>query len=318
MNHFIYLFLMLSFLLFFLSSSDAQNLRNCNCHDRLTNLAMYYAAKGESKKALHTYQQGMDFKPKSRWAPFEYYMISEFQARNGMYQESVNNLISALKMGYDAGFIDENHFESVRKSEHWDPAMDKLDSLKREYSRHLNLEYRLAIEDIRGSDQTIRRLIRVPDSVYQQLDTLNFGRIKKLINKYGYPNVEQHGFDGSQGVYLVLLHASMYSENLYQEILDILNQAITEFSYKKSNLAQFMDRRMVWYHQKHQQYGTWNSYRAKEFKPLASLEKLDAKRFEYNLLRLKEVSVKENRVLPEGYKAGTYPANYFCGHTFEE
>ena len=122
----------------------------------------------------------------------------------------------------------------------------------------------------------------------------------------------------SQGVYLVLLHASMYSEEMYQEILVILNKAIEEFSYTKSALAQFKDRREAWYHEQPQIYGRWNSYGAKEFREFRELKKIDSSRFDYNLLRLEEQAMIENRTLPVGYKKESYPEEYFCGYTFKE
>ena len=105
---------------------------------------------------------------------------------------------------------------------------------------------------------------------------------------------------------------------MYQEILIILNEAIEEFEYKRSNLAQFIDRREVWHHKRKQIYGTWNSYGADEFDEITETEKIDENRFNYNLLRLKEQAVIEKRIIPNGYEERSYPENYFCGHTFKE
>ncbi len=296
----------------------SQDPLHCDCYDRLTNLSLYYEQKGDIKKAIDTFEKGMNFKEKAKWNPYEYFKLGELYALSGDFVKSCIYLEEALIRGFDIEYLDSEKFDEVKNSQNWLSIETRIDSLKREYQKNINLEYRLAIEDIRGSDQTIRRLIKVPDSTFQKLDSINFLRLKELIKKYGYPNMAHHGFDGNQGAYLILLHASMYSEQMYQEILAILNEAITEFGYRRSNLAQFIDRREVWYHKRKQLYGTWNSYGADEFKEISGLENVDENRLRYNLLRLKEQAMIEKRSLPRGYEEKLYPENYFCGHLFKE
>jgi len=296
----------------------AQISYDCDCYDRLTNLSLFYEQKGEIEKAIEVFEKGMNYKEKIKWNPYEYFRLGELYAKDGNIIKSCSYLEEALKRGFDIEYLDYEEFDKIRSSQNWKSLITRIDSLKREYQKEINLEYRLAIEDIRGSDQTIRRLIKVPDSTFQMLDSINYSRLKRLIDKYGYPNMEHHGFDGNQGAYLVLLHASMYSEKTYQEILTILNGAIKEYGYKRSNLAQFIDRREVWYHKRRQIYGTWNSYGADVFEDIHGLEDIDENRFRYNLLRLKEQAMIEKRSIPDGYEEKLYPENYFCGHTFKE
>jgi len=302
----------------FLPESIGQDSLNCDCYDRLTNLSEYYEQKGDIEKAIEVYEKGMKFKKETKWIPYEYFKLGELHTLNGNFKSACKYLEEALKMGFDIEYLDYEKFDSLKKSPNWAEMVLTIDSLKRDYQKNINLEYRLALEDIRGSDQTIRRLIKVPDTIFHELDSINYLRVLDLINKYGYPDMETHGFDGTQNVYLVLLHASMYSEDMYQEILGILNQAIENCSYDKSSLAQFIDRREVWYHKKEQIYGRWNSYRASEFKKIRDLKSIDIKRFDYNLLRLKEQALIEKRTLPNGYKEDSYPENYFCGYIFIE
>jgi len=301
-----------------LTKSISQSTIDCDCHNRLTNLSAYYEKEGEIEKAIEVFEKGMNFKAIKKWNNYEYFKLGELYTLKGDFQNACKYLEEALTRGFDIEYLGYEKYDELKKSPYWQNVLDRTDSLKREYQKNINFEYRLAVEDIRGSDQTIRRLIKVPDSIYQQLDSINYFRVKSLIEKYGYPNIETHGFGGNQGVYLVLLHASMYSEEMYQEILIILNKAIEDFSYTKSALAQFKDRREVWYHKQPQIYGRWNSYGAKEFKEFRELKKIDSRRFDYNLLRLQEQAVIENRTLPIGYKKESYPEKYFCGYTFRE
>jgi tetratricopeptide (TPR) repeat protein len=299
-----------------ITSLQSQNSPNCDCYDRLLNLSEYFEQAGKLDKALEVFKAGLSYKEKGKWTSYEYYKVGELHALNDEFEEACVFLGKAYAMGFDMSYSRLTDHDQLIKSKYWEEMMEVRDSLKREYQKNINMDYRLGIEDIRGSDQTIRRLIRVPDSTFQQLDSINYYRLVALINEYGYPNVEKHGFDGSQGAYLILLHASMYSEEKYQDILQILNDAIQEYSYRRSRLAQFIDRRENWHHERSQIYGTWNAYGSNEFKAIADIEGVDHRRFQFNLLRIEEQAIIEDRNLPSKYKSDEYPDDYFCGYRF--
>ena len=297
---------------------SSQTNYDCNCYDRLINLSSYYEAKRDYKEAVNVYELGLEYKEKEKWVNYEYYKLGDLYNLIGDQEKAVAYFGEALKMGYDIEYMEYEKYDALKLTNEWKGMVSNLDSLKRDYQKNINLDYRLGLEDIRGSDQTIRRLIQVPDSTFAKLDSINFSRVKKLIEKYGYPNIKKDGFDGGQNVILVLLHASMYSESDYEQIIEILNSAIIDFSFKKSFLAQFIDRREDWYHKRSQIYGTWNNYRAEKFKEIRNLNDIDKMRFEYNLLRLEEQSIAENRLIPEGYIKSAYPTNYFCGYMMKK
>jgi len=308
----------LSFFLILTINTRAQTQSNCDCYDRLTNLSRYYEEYGDTESALKAYSKGLNFKPKAKWSPYEYYRFGELHAIDGDIQSATHYLAEAFRRGFDTSYFSYEVFDEVRESQGWHQVAQNLDSMKREFQAQINFDYRLAIEDIRGSDQTIRRLIKVPDSTFRLLDSINYSRLKSLFKQYGYPDMQEHGFEGSQGAYLILLHAAMYTQEMYEEILDILNQAINAYGYKRSDMAQFIDRREVWHNKREQIFGTWNAYRADNFSKIRELKAIDEKRMSYNLLRLKEQAIIESRNIPVGYVASAYPDNYFCGHTLQD
>lgn len=182
----------------------------------------------------------------------------------------------------------------------------------------MDFEYLKALHDIRGSDQTIRRLIKVPEETFAQLDSINFYRLKKLIEEKGYPNYQTHGFEDTQVTKLVLIHVARYSGKMYNEVMTILESGRENCNVSGSLIAQLIDDRRSITLKSKQLLGKVNNYRAEEFKPIAQPELVDSIRFEYNLLRLKEQAVREKRQLPSGYHLFSYPQDYFCGYEFDQ
>jgi len=230
-------------------------------------------------------------------------------------------LSMAIVKGHDLTFIPYDKYLPTclaTTGEAWEVFLEDLTTTSKNTTTNLDIEYLKALHDIRGSDQTIRRLIKVPVETYTQLDSINFYRLKKLIDEKGYPSYQTHGFEDTQVAYLMFIHASRYGEKMYNEIMDLMKEAKADCNMRGSQIAQIIDSRMGNILKSEQKLGTWNMYRAKEFKPIAQPELVDSLRFEYNLLRLKEQATQENRQLPTTYRLFPYPENYFCGYTFDE
>ncbi len=242
-------------------------------------------------------------------------------AANGSCVMAKEYLKMAIIKGHDQTYIpyDENLPTCLETSgEAWKEFLASAEKEGRNTVISLDFEYLKALHDIRGSDQTIRRLIKIPDETYAQLDSINFYRLKKIIEEKGFPDYQKHGFEDTQVAFLVLLHATRYSEKMYDEVIEIMEMASKTDNIRRSQIAQMKDGRMNNFLKSKQILGTSNNYRAEEFKPIAQPEIVDSLRFEYNLLRLKEQADKENRKLPEGYHVFPYPENYFCGYEFDQ
>ena len=193
-----------------------------------------------------------------------------------------------------------------------------MKSLRKVYQTNLNLDYRLAIEDITGSDQAIRSFMvrMIPDSVFAHVDSINFYRLKDLIDVYGFPDQQQHGFAEVE-LFHFFLHASMYSEQMQSDIIELLYAAQEKGLVSKMRIALIQDRRDVWKYEKPQSLGLWNSWEDKTtFSEIRDLSTVDERRFEFNLLSLNEQAKIDGRALPDEYNQSTYPTGYFCGFPF--
>ena len=198
-------------------------------------------------------------------------------------------------------------------SEMWEHLIKGYADLNASYKAHLNLEYRLAIERLKGSDQRIRSrrtLLRKKD--YDLFDSLNFQDLLHLFEEQGFPNMKEDGFDWEL-VDVFMMHYSVESPERFDTVVQIVTQAYEECLCEKSDIALLTDRRKRWVDQADMVYGLWNSFRERGvFGPIEQIETIDQRRFDYNLLRLKEQAQREGRALPDGYTPIPYPDNYFC------
>ena len=87
----------------------------------------------------------------------------------------------------------------------------------------------------------------------------------------------------------------------------------------KMRIALIQDRRDVWKHEKPQSLGLWNHWKDETtFSEIRDLHTVDDRRFEFNLLRLNEQAIIDERALPAKYTKSAYPSGYFCGFSFTE
>ena len=293
--------------------------QSCDCYERLRELSTYYTSQGSHKKSLEVYRQALNFAKITK--PYDYYYLATLMAANGECIMAKEYLSMAIVKGYDLTYIpyDRNLPTCLATTgEAWKQFLEKVKISNKNTALNLDFEYLKALYDIRGSDQTIRRLIKVPQETYALLDSINFDRLKKLIDEKGYPDYQKHGFEDPQAAYLVLVHATRYDEKMYKEVMSILKTANEEGNIRGYQIAQMIDERTSNILKAEQILGTWNNYGAKEFKPIAQPQSVDSLRFEYNLLRLKEQAKLENRQLPQGYLPIPYPEDYFCGYEFDQ
>jgi len=292
------------------------SLESCDCSQRLQELSYYYSSQEEYEKSLNVYRKALDFSKVTK--PYDYYHMATLLAGDGECILAREYLKTAILKGHDLTYIpyDKNLPNCLATNgKEWEEFLENAQVEHKNNVTNLDIEYLKALHDIRGSDQTIRRLIEVPEETYAKLDSINFYRLKELIDEKGFPDYQKHGFEGSQ-IVIVLVHATRYGEKMYSEVMAILKSASDEGNIRSYAIAQMMDERMRDGPKGKQLLGTRNIYRAEKFEPIAQPEIVDSLRFEYNLLRLNEQAIQEKRKLPEGYRPFSYPKDYFCGYEF--
>ncbi len=311
MNKGLYVLILLLF-----SSLEIKAQTNCDCYERLENLSDYYSSIGDYEKSLEVFEQALQYKEELDWHNWDYRQLGVKNIQAGNYDRGEKALAKALSMGYDLDYLKGNAvLEKFRESEYWKRILNNMDNYRKKYQSNLNLEYRLRIEYLSGVDQSIRRNLGkiLSDSIVMEIDSMNWLAVKKMVAEYGYPSQKQDGFMGWK-LSVFFLHASMYSEEMNKEIIEILTGAQEECLCRKRAIAQLIDRRLDWKEGKPQLYGLWNKWEDKgKYSEIWEMGALDSRRFEYNLLNLEAQSKIDKRALPVNYKASEYPEDYFCG-----
>lgn len=301
--------------IYILSNTGPLNAQsNCDCYERLFSLSDYLSVQNKHEEALKALQFAISKKEENLVDKYDYKSLALKYFKLNMFEEGFQKLKLAISKGYDFDYIkDDPYFEQLKDSKEWKKFEAEVPELEAIFDTSSNLKYRLALENIRGSDQFIRRYGDFSFDTYNLIDSINFTRFLDLESKYGFPSQAEHGFTGSD-VFFLHLHASMYSEDLFNIVYNDLLQASSNCLIKKQKIALFLDRYEVWSLENPQKFGLWNHYEDIEsYSTFLDIEKVDKIRFEYNLLRLKESSIVENRKIPNNYISIDYPENYFCG-----
>lgn len=289
---------------------NAKAQTDCDCFERNSKLAQLYAHDGKSDSALITYQKAISYLPDSAINRLHDITMAKYYVQNQELEASVPYLKNAIKNGYPIQYIEKNEaFEPVVISAYW----QEISETYRQTGPNFNWAFYNETQEMYGLDQSIRNpneLGAISDkSMYHLVDSISFNRISKQLDLYGYPSQVTHGFIGND-IMVFFIHASMYSENQFDTIIDILSNANTNCLCGKNMIALLTDRRIDWYYDKKQKFGTWNS--SGKFGEIEDLTKIDSLRFGFNLLTLFDYGKISARELPEGYKKTNYPENYFC------
>lgn len=284
---------------------------NCDCYERLSKLAELYSSADKNDSALITFERALKFLPDSAWSYNQDIFLATYLTRVGRLDSAQKHLIRAVKYGYTKDHIkSDREFTSLVDSDYW----NEINITYRTTDSNFNWTYLKEIHQIHGSDQNIRR----SKSIYRKnengppyyfVDSSNLYRVLFLVQEYGFPAEKTHGFNGNS-FNMVLLHAAMYSEDMYRRIIRLILNAHDKGLSDKSFIPLLHDRRLMWVKKEKQKYGSWNS--DDKFSPIENVKIVDSLRYNYNLLSLQDFAKKMKLPLPEGYEPQGYPKNYFC------
>ena len=288
---------------------NAKSQSNCDCYERLSGLARLKHHEGQIDSALIIYKKAFSFLPEESKNKYNYILLSQYFSANELIDSAAYYAEKAMKNGYDPdNILKKQDFEPLINSEYWENLQDLKPTLN-----NFNWEYYNALKEMAGIDQAIRDENKLGkwanDSIYYLVDSINLYALKELINKYGFPSVTSHGFNFTETM-IFLIHSSVYSEEMFKEVLNILHEANHDCLISKGLIATFIDRRIMWVENEKQVTGTWNN--AKEFNPISDLSNVDSLRFNFNLLNLEDYGRMRGFKVPDDYLKSNYPKNYFC------
>ena len=291
--------------------------RDCDCAERLNELMNYYYAQNNFQAGLSAMKQVIAFK-KNATTSSDYVVLTYLYAENDSLDQIVNSLLTATEKGMSIKKLQSKKMLEIKAKigeERWEKVIQGFEKAHTKYKSNLDLDYRLAIEFLRGGDQVARYAMKFEPENLNYFDSLTFSKLVKLIDEKGFPDITKHGFCGRK-LEAFMLHYSLDSPLKFLQVLDILERANKQELIGNQFICTLIDRYNMWAAQEPQVYGLWNVWQDREkgrFSPIANIESIDETRFTRNLLRLKEQAVKDGLKLPENYKAAPYPINYFCG-----
>ena len=290
---------------------------NCDCYERLTELAGLKSTEEKNDSALFYYQQAFAFLPAESINYRHHVNLARYFGKANQTDSAATHLIRAIQMGYSKEYMNYNaNLKFLADSTIYKEAILQAHHLT---DATFNWEYYNAFQQLYGIDQIIRtqRSFNVlgRDSVFYMVDSITFDKAMRLVKQYGYPQQSKHGFTDDV-LSLILLHASVYGEKQYDQIVELMNENMDNCLCLKGNLAVLKDRRLDWYYREKQLAGTWNY--PGEFNPIEDLDMVDSIRFSHNLLNLAEFAKKSNRTLPKKYQPTPYPKNYFCQNKWKQ
>jgi len=292
---------------------------DCDCYERLRKLTEYHLELGNNQEALSAMEEAIRF-GKNNTSRLDYITLSILHSKNNNLEETYQSILKGIEKGITMKDLNKEYFLKVKErlgNIYWEKIMKKYEKHHLIYLSSLNLEYRLAIEWLKGSDQRIRANEKTMESL-EFVDSMNFSELVELIDEYGFPTTSEHGFDW-QKIDAFMLHYSLKSSLTLSEVLKILEEAASKCQCDKGFIPVITDRYKRRVDQSNQVYGVWNLWTDRGiFGTIENISTVDKRRMKYNLLRLSEQSKLEKRKLPDGYKPKDYPKNYFCGYQFSE
>lgn len=292
---------------------------DCDCYERLRNLAEYHINLGNNEEGLSAMKQAIKFGDKNT-SRLDYIMLSLFYSKNDSLKQTYQSVLKGIEKGLSIKDLNKDFFSEVKEGlgdVYWEKIITEYDKHHLIYLSSLNLEYRLSIEWLKGSDQRIRANEKTMENL-KFVDSLNFIKLVELFDEYGFPTMSQHGFNWRK-IDAFMIHYSVKSPKNLNEVLKILEDASSQCQCDKGLIPLISDRYNRRVTQTNQVYGVWNLWTEKGFfGEIESLSTVDNRRMKYNLLRLVEQSKLDKRELPSDYKPEDYPKDYFCGYQFKE
>jgi hypothetical protein len=283
---------------------------NCDCYERLAKLASHKLYEKKTDSALFVYKRALKFLPESARNYLHDVALSQYYIRANKIDSSTVYLIKAIENGYPP---ESAKYNSIYNELFTSKYSNAINNSYYQTGKNFNWDFYTELYKIYGLDQAIRTESELTsfdrNTMFTKVDSINYLRLKELLNLHGYPSQLTHGFSGNK-ISPLLLHFTMYSEKMYEDIIAIVKKANEECLCSRSFIALMNDRRLDWYHKAEQTAGTWN--RSGEFTPIKDIYVVDSIRYAYNYLSLQDYANQTGRPLPEKYTPLAYPKGYFC------
>ena len=300
-----YKFLLL--LLFFTSSSVAVHAQNKIAYYELINKANDLVIEKQLDEAFHLYKKAVQISPKM---PYDGLTLTSLSIQLKKFKEAEANLKLSIANGAYLGMIEADSTVNVffKSDTKW-PVLYTL--LRQKYlSKIPYLEEREQLLEMINEGQNLRSLFGVldfkkVDSLIFIADTTHMARIHKIIKKIGFPDIEKVGLDGSNAIFIILMHTLNNWRNDEQNLAffyPMLKKAVQELKFIPNDMAILVDRHKA-IHKQEQIYGSyWVRKNDKEIiTAIQNIKEVDKRRMEIGLPPLSVAKKRWGQILPEDY-----------------
>ncbi|PYF74320.1 DUF6624 domain-containing protein [Pedobacter nutrimenti] len=182
--------------------------------------------------------------------------------------------------------VKDADFENLRKLPKWEKLLAQAKTKKEKFEANLNQDLSRQLQLMEENDQTERlKLDKIRKEkgsnsaeekdlwkVIKRQDSINLAKAKNLISTYGWLSPQQVGYKGNQGLFLIIQHADLTTQQTY---LPIVRKAAAEGKVAAWSLA-FLEDRILMREKKRQIYGS-QLYQNYLF-PVQDLDNLDKRR----------------------------------------
>ena len=235
----------------------------------------------------------------------------------------LNNIeltLKYLKLSIAAGcdwYEEDAALPNLRKSGKY-PTTAQQEVCKQQFYSKLNMDYFLQLEKLVAEDQAIRNIsgadyakitdAKVENKMIGIIDSTHMVAFKSLIQKYGYPQYSNVGYQGETDAFILLLHGLFDGVN---DSLDwayfqpIILKEVKEGRLMPEHYALLYDRVISKYGTQKQCYGTQLGLGAKGnfvlFGEIYDIENVDLRRKEIGLPTLEDQIKLSRMEWPTGY-----------------
>jgi hypothetical protein len=207
-------------------------------------------------------------------------------------------LDKSIELGQDDGWaLADCDLRGLHTDKRWKELANKLEKIYKQKNATINTDLGWKIANMYFEDQAPKLAsdniaakygmksfqMDSINKIIARTDSLNMLRLEGIIIKYGWPNKQLVGLEGSDRAFIIILHAPLSYQKKYFEMI---KTAVDKEDLKKSSLAYLTDK-ILTKEGKKQLYGTQLKYsyetKSYEFKPMEDEKNVNERRKQVGL-----------------------------------
>lgn len=229
-----------------------------------------------------------------------HFLINEFE-------EACVYFIEAIEFGSTIEEITDHGIDTLVNKTQWDSLQKLYETARKAHLFNFNFDLYDEIERMYHNDSYVRS-IRMPgnDSIrialMNEIDSLNFKKLQRIISEYGFPTAEEIGIIGMLDLRYVILHlGGTWSDEEWNYLNQVLLTELERGNYEPISYSNIVDRRNFTPPNKGGIYGTM--LMSGSIIPVEQIHQLDSIRRTIGLYSLKRQAALMPRlkVFPKGY-----------------